>query len=383
MRYKKTELDKKGKKNRKVEIAGIVEQAAVHQAEEEEKKASQPDRFEQKRQKQLNTGREKNVHEIVVEQVDTVALNAPYPEVEYKIDGQAIQASEEEKHNLNLVIIGHVDSGKSTLSGQILLKNGVVTQRELRANERKAEINNKNGFALAYMMDETEEEQERGVTIEVTTRHFVTANRNFTILDAPGHRDFIANMITGAAQANCSLLLIDSGYSQFERGWEQGNQSGTTREHAVLARSLGVTQIVVVCNKMENVEFKEDRYTEIKEQVKPFLVNIGFKAADVYFVPISAINDENVTRRAANPLLTSWLDQESPCLLEILDGLKLPNRTFTRPLRVTVSDYMQKTSGPLIGDCVAAKVETGVIIEKKELLLMPQNVLVGIKGLTR
>ena len=151
----------------------------------------------------------------------------------------------------------------------------------LRANERKAEINNKTGFALAYMMDDTEEEQERGVTIEVATRYFSTPNRNFTILDAPGHRDFIANMITGAAQANCGLLLIDVGYSQFERGWQTSSQqSGTTREHALLARSLGVIQLVVVMNKMENVEFKEERYLELKEIIQPYLTSIGFKPTD-------------------------------------------------------------------------------------------------------
>ena len=260
------------------------------------------------------------------------------------MNGELIQATEEEKHNLNMVIIGHIDSGKSTLSGQILLKNGIVTSQQLRANERKAEINNKVGFALAYMMDETEEEQERGVTIEVTTRYFATPNRNFTILDAPGHRDFIANMITGAAQANCGLLLIDVGYSQFERGWQNSNtnQSGTTREHALLARSLGVIQLIVVMNKMENVEFKEERYQEIKDQIQPYLASIGFKADDTYFVPVSALTDENVTSKATNPLLTSWYGNDQPCLLEILDGLRLPNRTYTKPLRVTVTDYMLK-----------------------------------------
>lgn len=137
------------------------------------------------------------------------------------------------------MIIGHVDSGKSTLSGQILHNLGHVSNQQVRANERKAETNNKTGFHLAYIMDETEEEQERGVTIELTTRHFSTPNRNFTLLDAPGHRDFIANMITGASQANVSILCIDLQPAQFERGWEV--DGGTTREHALLARSLGVT----------------------------------------------------------------------------------------------------------------------------------------------
>mmetsp|Transcript_22469 Transcript_22469/g.30065 ORF Transcript_22469/g.30065 Transcript_22469/m.30065 type:complete len:315 (+) Transcript_22469:750-1694(+) len=232
-------------------------------------------------------------------------------------------------------------------------------------------------------MDETQEEQERGVTIEVTTRHFTTPNRKFSILDAPGHRDFIANMITGASQANCGILVIDVQPQAFERGWEIGEKQGTTREHAVLARSLGVTQLVVALNKMERVEFSQERYEEIKEQVLPYLVRKGFKQGDIYFVPISAITDENVTRKASDERLTSWYGTDSPCLIDVLDGLRLPQRTFKRPLRVSVTDYTPKTQGPLIGDCVFAAVEQGVVVEKKELLLMPHNVTVYVKGIAR
>lgn len=312
------------------------------QAQIEEEKKAVNDKYEQKRKKQLGKNQDMQQPEFQVEYMDKETLNAPYPDVVYKMGNEVIEASEEEKQNLNLVIIGHVDSGKSTLSGQILLKFGHVTSQNLRQNERKADINNKTGFALAYVMDETEEEQERGVTIEVTTRHFSTPNRNFTILDAPGHRDFIANMITGAAQANCGLLVIDVQPTAFERGWGIGYGGGTTQEHALLARSLGVTQLVIAMNKMERVEFAEERYHEIHDQVKPYLLTIGFKESDLYFVPISAITGENVAEKARESRLKSWYGAESDTLVDILDRLRLPQRSYTRPLRVTISDYAPK-----------------------------------------
>ena len=139
---------------------------------------------------------------------------------------------------------------------------------------------------------------------------------------------------------------------------------GQTREHALLARSLGVTQLIVAMNKMENIEYGEERYDEVAGLIKPYLASIGFKDQDVYFLPLSAIQDENVMTKCKDERLAGWYGSESPCLVEILDQLRLPNRTYKRPMRVTISDYFQKSQGPLIGDCVAAQVESGVLIEK-------------------
>ena len=176
--------------------------------------------------------------------MDHATLNRQVPEVHYPNEQTLAK-----DNNINLVIIGHVDSGKSTLTGHILYKLGHVSKQNLRKNEKLSETNGKNGFQFAYVMDETEEERERGVTIEVTSRFFSTKNRDFTILDAPGHRDYITNMICGAANANAAILVIDAVASAFERGWD--GYHATTKEHAILARSQGIHEMIVAVNKME------------------------------------------------------------------------------------------------------------------------------------
>jgi elongation factor 1 alpha-like protein len=183
-------------------------------------------------------------------------------------------------------------------------------------------------------------------------------------------------MIMGASQADCAILVIDGNTSEFERGFEGGG----TKEHAILARSLGVTQICVAVNKLDLVGWSPDRYKEIVEKVQPFLKHIGFRPQAIEFVPISGLVGTNLSERPKDvPALTGWYD--GPCLVEILDAMKLPNRSTNKPLRVCVYDYYKQTEGTIIGDCVAAKVESGVINERDTLLLMPLNTPVQVKSI--
>ena len=182
------------------------------------------------------------------------------------------------------MIIGHVDSGKSTLMGHILLKQGVISKNQLRKLEKESHDLGKGSFSFAWALDEGEEERERGLTIDVAMKFFETEKRHYTILDAPGHQDFVPNMIMGAAQADCAILVIASQPNEFDAGFTNG---GETKEHAILARSLGVTQIVVCVNKLDVIGWSKERYKEISNLVRPFLISVGFPPDRITFVPIS------------------------------------------------------------------------------------------------
>ena len=179
----------------------------------------------------------------------------------YKQPSQITQEFEENQKIMNLVIIGHVDSGKSTLMGHLLFKLGKVNQQTMHKYEKQSEELGKGSFKFAWILDEGEEERKRGVTIDLGMSYFETQNRKFVILDAPGHRDFVSNMIRGAAQADCAILVIDGDTGCFETGFE-GN--GVTKEHAILARSAGVIQIVVAINKLDMKQWSQERYEYIK-----------------------------------------------------------------------------------------------------------------------
>ena len=219
----------------------------------------------------------------------------------------------EGKSELSLVVVGHVDAGKSTLMGRMLLELGSLSDREHANNERASQKIGKGSFAYAWALDSSEEERQHGVTIDVGQDHFSTPHRRFTLLDAPGHRDFIPNMISGAAQADSALLVIDSILGAFEAGF---GPNGQTREHALLVRSLGVQQLVVVVNKMDAVDYNQERYEEIVSKLKPFLTSCGFDVAKVSFVPCGGSVGENLAVRQDDGALSQWYS--GPTLVDVL-----------------------------------------------------------------
>lgn len=214
---------------------------------------------------------------------------------------------------INLVIIGHVDAGKSTLIGHLIYKLGCISQKNMHRYETDSKKIGKASFLYAWILDETEEERSRGITMDIAQSKFETQNRIVNVLDAPGHRDFIPNMITGAAQADASLLVVDATCGEFEAGYHAGGQ---TREHTLLIRSLGVSQIAVVINKLDNVEYSQERYLTIVSKLTTFLKQAGFKEQDVNFVPCSGLTGENLTTRCQVKSLRDWYN--GPCLLEVI-----------------------------------------------------------------
>jgi len=257
-----------------------------------------------------------------------------------------------EKVHVNLVVIGHVDSGKSTSTGHLIYKCGGIDKRTIEKYEKEAEEMGKGSFKYAWVLDKLKAERERGITIDIALWKFESAISVFTIIDAPGHRDFIKNMITGTSQADVAILMIASPAGEFESGW---SKEGQTREHALLAFTMGVKQMIVCCNKMDakGADYKEERYNEIKAEVSTYLKQVGYKIENVPFIPISGWVGDNMLEMSTN---MPWY--KGQFLLEALDAIKPPKRPTLKPLRLPLQD-VYKISG--IGTVPVGRVETGVI----------------------
>ncbi|KAI4801517.1 hypothetical protein KUCAC02_019412 [Chaenocephalus aceratus] len=275
---------------------------------------------------------------------------------------------------LNLVVIGHVDAGKSTLMGHLLYLLGNVNQRTMHKYEQESKKAGKASFAYAWVLDETGEERDRGVTMDVGMTKFETDSKVVTLMDAPGHKDFIPNMITGAAQADVAVLVVDASRGEFEAGFEAGGQ---TREHALLVRSLGVTQLAVAVNKMDQVNWQQQRFQDITSKLGHFLKQAGFKDSDVYYIPSSGLSGENLTTRSSVSELTSWYS--GPSLMQQIDAFKAPQRSVEKPFRLCVSDVFKDQGS---GFCVTGKIEAGYIQTGERILAMPPNETCTVKGIT-
>ena len=251
--------------------------------------------------------------------------------------------------------LGHVDAGKSTLMGRLLYDIGELTEKEKTANERGSKKAGKSSFAFAWGLDALGDERDRGVTIDIATTHFTTPHRAFTLLDAPGHRDFIPAMISGAAQADVALLVVDGSPGEFEAGFERGGQ---TREHAWLVRSLGVKEIIVGVNKMDMVDWNQDRYDDILDALKPFLASAGFAASKTVFVPLAAMEGVNVIANE-EAALKEWYT--GPTLIDTLDKVEVPSRPYNAPFRIPVSNVFKGQTAVASGVAVSGRLVSGVI----------------------
>jgi elongation factor 1-alpha len=284
-----------------------------------------------------------------------------------------------EKPHINLVVIGHVDSGKSTSTGHLIYLCGGIDKRTIEKFEKESGEMGKSSFKFAWVLDKLKAERERGITIDISLWKFSTDKYYFTIIDAPGHRDFIKNMITGTSQADVALLVVAAGKGEFEAGI---SQEGQTREHGLLAYTLGVKQVIVVVNKMDQAadptvdskitSWSQKRFEEIKTEVGDYLKKVGYSPEKILFVPISGWHGDNMLEPSAN---LSWF--KGPTLIQALDTVTPPKRPTDKPLRLPVQD-VYKIQG--IGTVPAGRVETGILKPGMVVTFSPSAVSTEVRS---
>jgi elongation factor 1-alpha len=275
------------------------------------------------------------------------------------------------KPHLNLIVTGHVDHGKSTTMGHFLFDMGAVDQRTIDEFAKESEKTGKGDtFKYAWVMDSLKDERERGVTIDLAFQKFETPKYSFTLIDAPGHRDFIKNMITGASEADCAVILVSGKPGETEVGIGPGGQ---TREHAFLLKTLGVNQIVVCINKMDDqmIGYKESRYNEVKEEMERLLKTVGFNVSKIRFIPVSGWMGDNLVKKSDK---MPWY--KGPTLKEALDEFEVPKPPVDKPLRMPLQDVYSITG---VGTVPVGRIETGRMKVGDQLIVMPEGVTAEVK----
>jgi len=292
-----------------------------------------------------------------------------------------------EKTHVNIVVIGHVDSGKSTTTGHLIYKCGGIDKRVIEKFEKEAQELGKGSFKYAWVLDKLKAERERGITIDIALWKFATEKFEVTIIDAPGHRDFIKNMITGTSQADCAVLIVAAGTGEFEAGI---SNNGQTREHALLAFTLGVKQLIVAVNKMDSTEpkYSESRFNEIKGEVEKYIKKVGYNPKTVAFVPISGWHGDNMLEQSSNMAWFKGWEIERTVdkkvekangftLYQALDSILPPSRPTDKALRLPLQD-VYKIGG--IGTVPVGRVETGIIKPGMVVTFAPCNVTTEVKS---
>lgn len=270
-----------------------------------------------------------------------------------------------EKPNMNVIFVGHVDAGKSTIVGRLLFDTGIVSEQEMVKLKQEAEKHGKIGFEFAYVMDKIKEERERGVTIDLAYRKILTQKYQITIIDAPGHRDFVKNMITGASQADSAFLVIAATH---------GVQLQTT-EHLWLLRTMGVKNIAIAINKMDAVGYKEEKFNEVKAEVSKLLQGVGINPQTTTFIACSGLKGDNVAKKSEN---MPWY--KGPTIYEQFDQFPEPKMPVDLPLRMPVQDVYEITG---IGTVPVGKIETGIMKVGQKVIVLPGRTGKGIEGEVR